>query len=107
MYEKIQQLCDNKGIKPAQLCKEIGISKSTLSELKNERTESLSAKSLKKIATFFGVTLDYFYTDTVEDIKDELFEKRRLLYDISEKATPAQLDDFITMLEALVNNDNN
>ena len=106
MYEKIQYLCQENGIKPAQLCKEANIPKSTLSELKQGRTKSLSTQTLSKIANYFQVSLDYFDIDTVDDIKDELFEKRKLLFDMSKKATKEQLDTFLVMFKAVIDDSN-
>ncbi len=104
MYEKILQLCNEKGIKPAGLCKAAGIPKSTLSELKQGRTKTLSTQTLSKIAQYFNVSLGYFDEnfDPVEDAKDELFEKRKLLFDMSKRATEDQLDTFLVMFQALI-----
>lgn len=105
MYEKIQYLCQENGIKPAQLCKEANIPKSTLSELKQGRTKSLSTQTLSKIANYFQVSLDYFDIDSVDNVKDELFEKRKLLFDMSKKATKEQLDTFLVMFKAVIDDD--
>ena len=59
MYAIIQELCKSKGISVAQLARETGISKSTLSELKSGRTNSLSAKNMEKISEYFQVPSDY------------------------------------------------
>ena len=80
MYEKIQYLCDENNIKLAHLCKEANIPKSTLSELKQGRTKTLSTQTLSKIANYFNVSLDFFDIGGVDDTKDELFEKRKLPY---------------------------
>ena len=102
MYEKIEFLCNERGIKPAQLSKEVGIPRSTLSELKCGRTKTLSTQTLSKIAKYFGVTIGYFDTsnDSVEDMRDELFQKRRLLFDMSARATEDQIDAIIGMLKS-------
>jgi transcriptional regulator with XRE-family HTH domain len=107
MYEKIQYLCDEKNIKLAHLCKEANVPKSTLSELKQGRTKTLSTQTLSKIANYFGVSLDYFDIDSVDDAKDELFEKRKLLFDMSKKATKEQLDTFLVMFKAVIDDDSN
>ena len=107
MYEKIQYLCDEKNIKLAHLCKEANIPKSTISELKQGRTKTLSTSTLSKIANYFGVSLDYFDIDGIDDKKDELFEKRKLLFDMSKKATKEQLDTFLVMFKAVIDDDNN
>ncbi len=107
MYEKIEFLCSNKGIRPATLCKEIGIPRSTLSELKCGRTKTLSTKNLSMIAKYFGVTIGYFdiSEDGVNEIRDDLFEKRRLLFDMSARATEDQLDAILGMLKSLDSQD--
>ncbi len=104
MYEKIQELCENKGVRVAQLCRETGIPKSTISELKQGRTKTLSTQNLIKIAQYFEISLDYFddSIDGVDIKKDELFQKRKLLFDMSKKATEDQLDTFIVMFKALI-----
>ena len=58
-YERIYALCINQGISIAGLCGAVGISKSAFTELKSGRTKSLGAKSLSKIAEYFGVSTDY------------------------------------------------
>lgn len=110
IYEKILTLCTEKGIKPSQLCREAGIPKSTLSEIKQGRTKTPSTVTLGKIAAYFGVSLGYFdENDEVEEIRDELFEKRKLLFDMSKRATPSQLDTFLVMFKAIIddNEENN
>ncbi len=104
MYEKIQELCNEKNIKVAQLCRETGVPKSTISELKQGRTKTLSTHNLSKIAQYFGVSLDYFDEsfDDVDNQKDELFQKRKILFDMSKRATKDQLDTFIVMFKALI-----
>lgn len=104
MYEKIYQLCEEKGIKPGKLCTEIGIPKSTLTELKTGRTRSLSTHTLSKIAQYFNVSLGFFDEsfDPVDGTRDELFQKRKLLFDMSQRATEEQLDSFIVMFKALI-----
>lgn len=104
MYEKIQELCNEKGIKVAQLCRETGIPKSTISELKQGRTKKLSTQNLIKVAQYFEISLDFFddSIDGVDIRKDELFQKRKLLFDMPKKATEDQLDTFIVMFKALI-----
>ncbi len=104
MYEKIQELCNERSIRVAQLCRETGIPKSTISELKQGRTKTLSTQNLIKIAQYFEISLDFF-DDSIDEIdikKDELFQKRKLLFDMSKKATEDQLDTFIVMFKALI-----
>ena len=58
LYENIKFYCAKAGISGARLCAETGISKSTLTSLKNGRTKKISTDNLFKMATRLGVTVD-------------------------------------------------
>ena len=58
LYENIMALCQEHGIKGGKMCSDIGISKSTLTELKMGRKRGMTAKTAKKIADYFGVPVD-------------------------------------------------
>ena len=59
LYDRIINLCENRGIKGGKLCADIGISKGTLTDLKMGRSKGLSAITAQKIASYFGVTVGY------------------------------------------------
>ena len=59
LYEKIQELCKENKINITIMCKETGVGRSTISELKKGRTKKLSAGNLTKLAEFFNVSMDY------------------------------------------------
>ena len=59
MKEKILKLMEEKNITAYRLSKEIGISQSTLSNWKR-RNCLPRVDVLKKLADYFGVTVDYF-----------------------------------------------
>lgn len=64
IYENISALCLKHGISGGRLCEDIGISKSTLTELKKGRQKGLSASVAQKIADYFGVTVaDLLHND--------------------------------------------
>ena len=78
LYERIELLCRENGTTVSKMCIEIGISKSTMSELKHGRTQTLSAKTLSKIADYFGCTVDALISNdssskstTIEETKDQ------------------------------------
>jgi len=81
MYERISKLCEENNTNITRMCKDIGISRSSLSELQSGRTKMLSADKLQKIADYFDVTIGYLMgTDeseqpkiTDEEIKFALF----------------------------------
>lgn len=58
LYENIKFYCDKAGISGAKLCADAGISKSTLTSLKNGRTKKISTDNLAKMAVRLGVSVD-------------------------------------------------
>lgn len=59
MYDRILELCQQKGIKPGRVCADTGLSRGMMSDLKMGRTKELSAKNTKIIADYFDVSTDY------------------------------------------------
>ena len=59
LYERIDQLCKERNINITTMCKESGASRGSLTDLKFGRKQSLSIDTLTKIATYFGVSVDY------------------------------------------------
>lgn len=59
MYKIIEQLCTERGITITSMCKNAGVSRASLSDLKGGRKQGLSAGTLAKIATYFEVSVDY------------------------------------------------
>lgn len=56
MIEIIDQLCEQNGIKGSKLCDDLGISRSTLTELRKGRAKTLSLKKTQMIADYFGAS---------------------------------------------------
>ena len=59
MYEKIEKLLKKHGITSYALSKATGISTAAMTDYKKGRSKP-SVDTLKKIADYFGVTVDYF-----------------------------------------------
>ena len=74
LYENIQKLCSDKGIRPGRLCSELGISRGLMTDLKMGRKKSVSAQTAQKIAAYFGVSVGYLLGQESEsqDILDEV-----------------------------------
>ena len=103
-YEKIKSLCSERGIKLSTLAEKTGVRSSVFTELKMGRTKKLSTATLDKIARFFGVPVGFLLDDTesADEKQEQLFRKRMLLFDISEKASEEALDAIIKLVDALV-----
>lgn len=61
MYDVFLRLLEKKGIKTSVVAKETGISNMTFSDWKNGKSTP-KADKMKKIADYFGVTVDYLMT---------------------------------------------
>lgn len=58
LYNKIEALCKDKGVNITRMCRESGIPRATLSELKMGRTAMLSTKNMEKLSAYFNVSVD-------------------------------------------------
>ena len=59
LYERIDELCRKKGITGGKMCNDLGISRSTMTELRKGRTKTLKLEKASKIAKYFDVSIDY------------------------------------------------
>lgn len=118
MYERIQHLCTERGIKPGRVCNETGLSRGLMTDLKMGRTKELSAKNTKIIADYFGVSVGYLLgtedqkekplinddeelTDYVEMLKTR--PECRMLFQLSKNATKEDVEAAVRIIEALRN----
>lgn len=58
LYERINNLCKAKGVSGSKMCLELGLSKSTMSDLKYGRIKSISLPTAQKMAGYFGITVE-------------------------------------------------
>lgn len=59
LYEKIEDLCKKRGINITQMCREAGVARAVLSDYKWGRKKTIGIQNLTKLATYFGVSVDY------------------------------------------------
>ena len=71
LYERITELCKQKGVSGSRMCLDLGMSKSTLSDLKSGRKKSVTAETAHKIATYLGVSVAYLLGDEEKSAKKE------------------------------------
>lgn len=116
MYEKFERLCKERGVTAYRVAKETGITTAAISNWKNGKY-NFKADKLKKIADYFGVELDYFYSDDqvqkigqdngyyvygeTAELAQELFENRdmRALLDAARDVRPEDLRVFAELLK--------
>lgn len=70
MYEIFAKLCQKNGVTPYRVCKETGLTTATISNWKAGRYVPKQDK-LKKIADYFGVTVDYLMTGNGDEPKEK------------------------------------
>lgn len=66
MLEKISKLCSERGITITALERELNFGNSTIAKW---REASPSVSKLKKVADYFGVSVDYFLNDTTDTVQ--------------------------------------
>lgn len=115
IYDRIEELCNKRGITGGKMCNDLGFSRSTMTELRKGRVTTLKLEKAGKIADYFGVTVDYLLTGEqketpVTDNDDELNEylemlrtrpECRILMKTVKGATKAEVEENVRFIEAL------
>ena len=83
LYERIQSLCKDKGVSGSRMCLDLGLSKSTLSDIKSGRKKGVSTATAQKIAGYFDVTVGYLLGEE-ENEKPTVQEDDELSVDMKE-----------------------
>ena len=109
MYERFVQLCNEKGVKPSDVSKATGISTATLTSWK-KGVYTPKEEKIRKIAEYFGVTVEYMRTgkdpegyyenDETAEIAQAVHDnpELRLLFSAAKDADPQTLKDIHEML---------
>lgn len=72
LYETIQKLCQEKGIRPGRLCDDLGLSRGLMTDLKMGRKKGLSAATAQRIAAYLGVSVSTLLGQGRQDVLDEV-----------------------------------
>ena len=117
-WKRFNELCLENGASPNGVCKELGFSNATATHWK--QGSSPSNNTLKKIADYFNVSVEYLLGET--DIKEkalvnkdaELTEyleelrtrpEMRMLFSLAKGATKEDVQKAVAIIEALRKND--
>lgn len=110
LYERIQELCKKKGVSGSRMCLDVGLSKSTLSDIKNGRKKGVSTATAQKIAAYLDVSVDYLLGK--EDIKKEqtteigdLSEKRKALMQFAMSVPEDKAEMILQVMKTILEND--
>ena len=114
-YERIAQLCRERGISGGRMCGDLGISRSMLTDLKMGRKKTVGADTAAKIASYLGVSVDYLTGDSDEkkllvNNDEELTEylealknrsEMRMLFNLAKNASKEDVERAVKIIEAL------
>ena len=95
LYNRIEKLCQIKGVNITKMCAESGASRASLTDLKKGRKSQLSSKTLSLIAAYFGVSIDALLGESEISITalelQALRDEDRALLDVVRGMTPDQV----------------
>lgn len=105
LYKRIQELCKSKGVSGSRMCLDLGISKSTLSDMKSGRKNGVSMPTAQKIAGYFGISVDELYGEAQKEkptVKDDgLSEAKRKLIEKIKKLPEDQVRLLLQVAERI------
>jgi transcriptional regulator with XRE-family HTH domain len=109
LYETIDTLCKEKGVKGGKMCTEVGISKGLLTDLKMGRRTGVSAVTAQKIASYFGVSVGYLLGEEEKEEKpaqeDELSENIKKLVDFAKSVPDDKAELVLKLMRTIVEGD--
>ena len=112
MYNRIEELCNQKGVNITTMCREAGVSRGNLTDLKMGRQQSLNASNTTKIALYFGVSTAYLLgqeekpaAETGSELNKQLEGVDFALYGEVKDLTDAQKRDVIKFVQFLKQKD--
>ena len=107
LYERINALCKEKGVSGSRMCLDLGLSKSTMSDLKNGRIKGISIPTAQKIAGYFGITVDELHGEETKKEQpteyDGLSEKQIAFIKKVMQMSDAELDRVDQILSLVEN----
>lgn len=110
LYNKITDLCKEKGVSGSRMCLDLGLSKSTMSDLKNGRIKGVSIPTAQKISGYFGITVDELYGEEDKKIEpiaqdDRLSENMKQLIDFVKTVPEEKVDLLLKVMKSIVEDD--
>ena len=110
LHSRITELCKERGISGSRMCLDLGMSKSTMSDLKSGRKKSFTAETAHKIASYLGVSVAYLLGEEEKEAKKEqpieidgLSEKQKVFIDKVMQMSDEELDRLEKILSLVEN----
>lgn len=70
-YDRFEQLCKLKGVKPGRACTDMGLSRSLSAKWKNMGTKKPSAEVLEKMSSYFGISINEILDEDSDFVSPE------------------------------------
>lgn len=109
LHERLTMLCEKRGIKGAQMCRDLGISKSLMTDLKSGRKKGVNAETAQKLASYFNVSVGYLLGEeekekpTVQD--DGLSESQQKLMQFVKSVPEDKAEMILRVIQSIVEAD--
>lgn len=107
LYERINALCKAKGVSGSRMCLDLGLSKSTMSDLKNGRIKGVSIPTAQKIAGYFGITVDELHGEEKKEKpteSDGLSEKKKALMQFAMSVPDDKAEMILQVMKTILKN---
>ena len=100
LYENVTSLCTEKGIKGGKMCVDLGISKSLMTKLRDNPARQITSETAKKIADYFGVSVERVLTGEKENAPGPQAESvnEKLLIDLFRQLSPERQQEELAYL---------
>lgn len=109
LYERLHFFCEEKGIKGAKMCRDLGLSKSVMTDLKSGRKKTVNAETAQKIASYFDVFVGYLLGEEEQKNKptndDRLTEGQKKLYEFIESVPEDKIELVLKLMKTIVEDD--
>ena len=104
-FQRLAYYLNKTGISQVALADKLGVSEAAVSFwVKGAKIPRMD--KLQAMAELFGCSLTDLVTETpIDAVKDELFEKKKVLFSMSDKASAEDLDKIITIVKTIVGDD--
>lgn len=107
LYERITKLCKEKGVSGSRMCLDLGLSKSTLSDMKAGRTKGVSTNTAQKIAAYLGVSVGYLLGEEENEkkptvIDDGLPSNKQKLIDLAYSVSEDKVDLVLRLMQSIL-----
>lgn len=106
LYERLHILCVDRGVSAAKMCREVGVSKSLMTDLKSGRKKGVNADTAHKLASYFEVSVGYLLGEDDKPTQiDGLSEKRKALIEFARSVPDDKADMILRVMRSIVEAD--